>query len=129
MDSTDHNEQEYLEFIKVTRKHQAERERIKKLERKKNPPVEEYYIDLSQVSTIVQDNLVEAPQKDDGESNKNIKERELIDLYGGKESYDKIRSLEMYIDDHFKNKCQELSPYYWPVIPINPKPYLNPIRN
>lgn len=122
-------QQEYLEFIKVTRKHQAERERAKKLELKKNPPIEEYYIDVSQVNTVVIDNLVEAPSKDDeGAKLNSNKEKKLIEYYGSKESYERIRSLEMHIDDNFKKKCRELSPYYWPVIPINPKPYLNPIR-
>lgn len=123
-------EQEYLDFIKVTRRHQAERERLKKLQLKKNPPIEEYYIDISQVSTLALDNLVEAPQRGDEEAllNWEAKERQFVDLYGGKETYQKIRSMEMHIDQNFKNKCRELSPHYWPVIPINPKPYLNPIR-
>lgn len=122
-------QQNYLEFIAVTRKHQAERERAKKLELKKNPPIEEYYIDVSQVNTLVIDNLVEAPSKNDDSAKLNSnKEKKLIEYYGSKESYERIRSLEMNIDDNFKKKCRELSPYYWPVIPINPKPYLNPIR-
>ena len=125
--------QEYIEFINITRQHQAEREERKKLELKKNPDLalEEYYIDLSQVNTLVEANLVEAPNKDDpsAKSKSEEKEEELIRKYGGREAYERIRSMEMCIDDHFKKKCQELSPHYWPVIPINPKPYLNQIIN
>lgn len=99
------------------------------MQRKKNPPTEEYYIDISQVNTLILDNLVEAPSKCDPKSKLQAREKKLTELYGCKDSYEKIRSLEMNIDDYFKTKCKELSPYYWPVIPINPKPYLNPIRD
>lgn len=129
MDSQSVN-QEYLEFIKVTRQHQAAREKQKKLQLKKNPQLalDEYYIDISQVNTLVEDNLVEAPARGEDISKLKKKEEDLVKLYGSREAYERIRSLEMSIDDHFKRECQELSPYYWPVIPINPKPYLNPLR-
>lgn len=120
---------DYAEFIKITRKHQAERERQKKLALKKNPPsAEEYYIDISQIDTLVQDNLVEAPQRQQSNSSKRQEEK-LIKLYGSRETFERIRSMEMNIDGYFRSKCKELSPFYWPVIPINPRPYLNPLRN
>lgn len=119
---------EYAEFIRVTREHQAERERHRKLikieeEDKQN----EYYIDISQVDTLVHDNLVEAPLSLDQSTSAEIRQTELIRLYGGHDIYEKIRSMEMHIDDFFKEKCKETNPVYWPVIPINPKPYLNPV--
>lgn len=126
MDTT---ELEYQEFIRATRKHQAEREKTKRLEQKKNPPVEEYYIDISQVNTLIEANLTEAPHRGDETSKALERDKKLIELYGGQESFERIRSLEMHIDDHFKSNCQIIKPHYWPVIPINPKPYLNEIRN
>ena len=125
----DNKELEYEEFIKATRKHQADRERTKRLELKKNPPIEEYYIDISQVNTLVEANLTEAPERGDEISKADERERKLVELYGSRESYEKIRSLEMHLDDQFRRKCRDLKPHYWPVIPINPKPYLNAIRN
>jgi GH25 family lysozyme M1 (1,4-beta-N-acetylmuramidase) len=119
----------YEEHIRATRRHQAEREKSKKLELKKNPLIEEYYIDISQVNTFVEDNLTEAPKRGDETSKAQERDEKLIELYGGQVHFEKIRSLEMHIDDHFKSRCQQLKPHYWPVIPINPKPYLNEIRH
>lgn len=125
--------QEYLEFIKITRQHQQERERLKGEALKKMNPaaaLEEYYKDISEVNTLVEDNLAEIPSRV-GKLTKSSSEQrsqELIDRYGGREAYERVRSMEMCIDEHFKRQCQELSPGYWPVMPINPKPYLNPIN-
>lgn len=127
---TSDNEQsiysDYLKFIKITRKHQAQRERLKKEELKKKPELETWYRDISQVNTLVEDNLVEVPDKSDGLIAK-VKQREenLVKLYGSREAYERIRSMEMNIDEHFRQKYSELSPPFWPVIPFNPKPYLN----
>lgn len=107
-------EREYLEFIAITRKHQLEREKAK-LEQA--PMVsDEYYKDISQVDTLVEDNLVNPPK------------REAVEEVPTKVSSEKVRSLEMMIDNHFSAKCQELNPSYWPVMPMNPKAYLNPIN-
>lgn len=125
----DPNELKYQEHIRATRKHQAEREKNKKLELKKNPLVEEYYIDISQVNTLVEANLTEAPNRGDETSKAQERDKRLIELYGDRQAFEKIRSLEMHIDDHFKSQCQQSKPHYWPVIPINPKPYLNEIRH
>lgn len=116
---------EYEKFIEVTRKHQTQRERQKKIALKKQPQADEpYYIDISQLDTLVQDNLVAIPDRgDDGSA-----AEKLIKMYGSREAYEKIRSMEMNIDDYFKRKCKELSPFYWPVIPINPRPYLSPAK-
>lgn len=117
---------DYLKFIRITRKHQAQRERLKKEELKKKPELEAWYRDISQVNTLVEDNLVEVPDKSDGPIAK-VKQREenLVKLYGSREAYERIRSMEMNIDEHFRQKYSELSPSFWPVIPFNPKPYLN----
>ena len=115
--------EEYAKFIAITRKHQAERERLKKLALKnKAPESENYYIDISQLDTLVQDNLVQAPQR--GTLSQESKPKH---LYKTQDEHDRIRAMEMNIDEYFKEKYKELSPYYWPVIPINPRPYLNPI--
>lgn len=124
-------EKEYEEFIRVTRRHQAEREKQKKLALKKPElDTDEYYIDISQVNTVVEDNLVECPdRKDVNFCRLKAEQKQLVDFYGGQEAYERIRSMEMSVDDYFKRKCQDTSPFYWPVIPIDPKPYLNPLRN
>lgn len=100
---------EYLEFIEQTRRHQLEREKAKKKElaEKLSSQSDEYYLDISQVNTLVEDNLVEPPQLDEPE----IERREQSPL-------------EMYIDEQFRLKCGELRPSYWPAVPINLKPYL-----
>lgn len=119
---------DYLEFIKITRKHQERRERLKKKELKKKPELETWYQDISQVNTVVEDNLVEVPDKNDGPISKALqREEKAIKLYGNREAYNRIRSMEMNIDEHFRQKYSELSPQYWPVIPFNPKPYLNQV--
>lgn len=118
---------EYLEFIKQTRQHQRERERMKCEDLKANPELafEHYYTDVSQVNTLVADNVVEAPKRSERLSKAQRYEHDLTELYGGHEAYEKIRSMEMDIDSYFRRKCDELSPVYWPAMPINPKPYLN----
>lgn len=128
-DQTEPVNEEYLEFIRITRQHQAEREKQKQLEAKKqsSSPPEEYYIDISQVNTVVEANLVDVPKK--GDNKITDKEQSFIHRYGSREAYEEIRSMEMSIDEHFKRKCQQHSPHYWPVIPIHAKPYLNPRRN
>jgi hypothetical protein len=120
---------EYEAFIRVTRQHQVERERAKRQELERNPPIDEYYIDISQVNTLVEANLNEAPSREDPTSKAQERDEKLIKFYGGREAFEKIRSMEMHVDDHFKTMCQLLKPHYWPVIPINPKPYLNKIRS
>lgn len=117
---------EYLEFIRQTRQHQKERERMKKEQLRANPEsaLESYYTDVSQVNTLVADNVVEAPKRSDHLSQAKRNEQDLVNLYGN-EAYDKIRSMEMDIDSYFRQKCDEHSPVYWPAMPINPKPYLN----
>lgn len=118
---------EYLAFIKETRKHQMERERSKQERLMSQPELafEPYYTDVSQINTLVADNVVEIPERSDQLSKTQKRTQELIDLYGGQEKYEKIRSVEMEIDGYFSEKCKELSPSYWPAMPINPKPYLN----
>lgn len=118
---------EYLEFIKVTRQHQSNREKRKKLEAKNKPVPEEmeYYKDISQVDTLVEDNLVAAPDKQDTpNADPRQRELDLIKSYGSQDAYEKIRSIEMYIDENFAKMCQKYSPRYWPAIPINLKSYL-----
>ena len=122
--------QEYARFIQITRKHQANREKQKRLASKSKPELtDEYYIDISQLDTLTQDNLVNVPSKEDDSNDSGAEQVEkLVKLYGSQDSFERIRSMEMNIDEHFKRKCKELSPYYWPVIPINTKPYLSPLR-
>lgn len=125
-EDADNNNLEYLEFIKVTREHQMNRDKLKQLKLKRNSAIDDkYYKDISQVDTLTEDNLVEVPDKVEWRKGKKLREEILAEMYG--EKYDKIRSLEMNIDEHFNQKCQELCPQYWPVMPINPKPYLNHI--
>lgn len=131
-DSDNDLSQQYLEFIQITRKHQAEREKLKRQQLKKKPElVEPYYKDISQVNTLVEDNLVEVPERNPNGSilKRQLEEDRLIKSYGSREVFEEIRSMEMSIDDLFRAKCQELKPEYWPVMPINPKPYLNPIMS
>lgn len=118
---------DYLKFIKVTRKHQAQREKLKKEDlKKKKPELEAWYEDISQLNTLVEDNLVDVPDKNDKPPvDAKRREENLIRLYGSQEAYERIRSMEMNIDEHFRQKYLELSPQYWPVIPFNPKPYLD----
>lgn len=129
-DENDELNKEYLKFIRITREHQARREKLKQLElnKKPEPKNEEYYIDISQLDTLIEDNLVEVPQRSDhptqGYTDKKIER--LVKLYGGQENYEKIRSMEMSIDENFNEMYRKLSPQYWPVIPFNLKPYLNP---
>lgn len=119
---------EYLEFIRITRQHQIERDRLKKIElAKKNAEPEEYYTDLSELNTLALDNFAEIPDRD--EKGKESRQEKLIKLYGSSRARDKIRSMEMSIDEIFKTKCQEMNPKFWPVIPINPKPYLNKLKS
>lgn len=120
----------YQEFIKVTRAHQAERERLKRLKKDKNPEevLEEYYKDVSQVNTLVEDNLAQIPNQGDEDDLARQKQAHLIKLYGSHEAYERIRSMEMYIDRQFKEACLEQNPNYWPAIPINARPYLNAKR-
>jgi len=129
-ESTQNINQEYLDFIRVTREHQKERERLKRLDQgKTSKGFDEYYKDLSQVDTLVEENLAPVPSKCDGVSKLKQQEERLVQLYGGRENFERIRSLEMDIDGNFRRMCQEYSPYYWPVIPINPKPYLNSLNH
>lgn len=115
---------EYLSFIEITKKHIAEREKLKKSQQKQE--LDEYYKDVSEVNTLVEANLVPAPSLGDSQSGHKLHEEKLVKLYGSREAYDKIRLMEMYLDDEFSKKCQKLSPKYWPAMPINLKPYLNP---
>lgn len=126
VDNPNTNE-EYLAFIRKTREHQREREKNKqeKLISQPELALEPYYTDVSQVNTLVADNAVEAPKRTDQSSQTQRRAQELINMYGGQEQYEKIRSIEMEVDGYFKRKCKELSPSYWPAMPINPKPYLN----
>lgn len=127
-DETENINAEYLEFIRITREHQLKRDRLKKLELAKNPEIETYYQDISLVNTLVEDNLVEVPDRNaDLVSKSKLKEQKLVEMYGGRENYERIRSMEMAIDEHFNKKYKELSPKYWPAMPLNPKLYLNPI--
>lgn len=109
---------EYLEFIKQTREHQRERDRLKK-QSPQVPIFEEeshiYYKDISQVNTLVEANLATVPNKHDMKP-------EASEEFPAQDS---IRLMEMYIDEHFSKKLQEQSASYWPTIPINVKPYLN----
>lgn len=114
-------DEEYLKFIRITREHQAERERLKRLEPKKKITPEEYYKDLSQVDTLVEDNLVEAPIKAEPKTDK----LNFVEFYGSQQAYDKVHSMEMHIDEYFHEMCEKLKPKYWPAMPINVKPYLN----
>lgn len=116
---------EYLELLKITKKHQAKREKEKRLRQLKGLDVETYYKDISQVDTLVEDNLVEAPERHTNSVGPSQKEQELVELYGGREAYESVRSLEMTIDEYFHEKCQQLRPGYWPVMPIKYTRYLN----
>lgn len=116
--------QEYQEFIRITRQHQLQRESLRKEREKLEPQVDEYYKDISQVNTLIEDNIAEIPVRYKTSKAK-LEEKKLIDKYGSRESYNMIRSMEMCIDDAFRSKCQQLGPTFWPVIPLNPKPYLN----
>lgn len=127
-DTDEEVNREYLEFIEITKRHQAERERLKqaKQKQKTNEDLHEYYKDVSEVNTLVEANLVQAPDIKESQSRHKLHEGKLIKLYGGRDTYDKIRSMEMYLDEDFTRKCQELSPKYWPAMPINLRRYLNP---
>lgn len=107
---------EYLNFIEITRKHQLERDKQKQLELEKKDPSDEYYLDVSQINTLVSENLNETPFITVN------KQANLKKLYGPQ--YESIRSMEHYIDETFKTKFQQLSPSYWPSLPINIKHYL-----
>lgn len=121
--------QEYLEFIEITKRHQAEREKQKqgKQKLKLDEDLHEYYKDVSEVNTLVEANLISVPDIKDPQSRHKLQEEKLVKLYGGREAYDKIRSMEMYLDEDFNRKCQELSPKYWPAMPIKLRQYLNQI--
>lgn len=119
---------EYLELLRITREHQAKREKLRKLRQKQGLDVETYYRDISQVDTLVEENLVEVPDRTKSYVNPKQKEQKLIELYGGPAAYESVRSIEMAMDDYFAKKRQELRPAYWPVIPINYKRYLNSIE-
>lgn len=119
----------YLELIRVTREHQAKREKEKRRRQRKDLDVEVYYKDISQVDTLVEDNLVEAPDRHGKSSSSKQRQQRLIELYGGLEGYEQVRSMEMTIDEFFHRKCQQLKPGYWPVMPINHKRYLNCIES
>lgn len=119
---------DYQKFIAITRQHQNERDRMKELDRsKKIEEPEIYYKDISQINYLVEDDDIEVPQKDDGESSiyekRDEKLRKLYDV--DEKQYARIRSIEMYIDENFKEKCQQLRPKYWPAIPFNTSVYLN----
>lgn len=105
---------EYLEFINITRKHQQERDKQKIVESKKNNVPDEYYLDVSQINTLVIENINEPPDASRKEHSSN--------LYGPE--YERIRSMEHFLDETFNSKCQQLSPAYWPSLPINIKHYL-----
>lgn len=107
---------EYLKFIEETRRHQAERERLKEEQLAKNQQchADEYYLDISQVNTLVEANLVEPPELGKPERDGTARREPT--------------PLEMYIDEDFRRKCDELKPSYWPAVPINLKPYLNSKR-
>lgn len=119
---------DYIELARITREHQAKREKQKRSRQKKGLDIETYYKDISQVDTLVEDNLVEVPNRSGGFVSSTQKEQELIELYGGREAYEYVRSIEMQIDDHFHRKCQEFKPGYWPVIPINYRRYLGSVE-
>lgn len=124
---------EYLEFISITRKHQAERDQLKesKLKEKSNDESDIYYKDVSEVNLLVENNLVEVPDRNEPENElfgAKRKDMRLLEFYGGnKEDFERIRSLEMEIDEHFSESYQKLQPKYWPTMPMNPRPYLAPL--
>lgn len=117
--------EEYLEFIKITKQHQLERDRLKRLETSKQAP-EKYYTDIAELNTLVLDNITQIPDPETENSQQKRREQ-LVNLYGSADAYERIRSMEMSIDDTFKTRCRERNPQFWPVMPINPKPYLNEI--
>lgn len=141
-DDEEEIDSEYLKFIKITREHQKERDRQKKLNQRKGcssqqtkrQKVEDdyFYSDMSQLNTLTQDNLA-VPYKSDINAGllTQVGEQRVkfIELYGSLENYDKVRCLEMSIDHFFSQKCKELKPEFWPAVPINLKPFLNKTEN
>lgn len=123
--------EEYSKFIAITRQHQAERDRLKKLQlKKKTEPTDEiHYRDISQLNLIVEANLARVPDKNEPQDQPSIAERrqqELLEFYGcDRDTYERIKSLEMSIDDKFTQAYQRFRPKYWPGMPINMKPYLS----
>lgn len=113
---------EYENFIAQTRKHQAERNR-----EKASTKEEEEEIHYQDVSRIDMNNDVEIPERSDPidkPSAAKKREQYLIELYGDdRNSYEHIRSIEMSMDEYFCDKKKQLQPQFWPVMPINMKPY------
>lgn len=121
---SDHDE-EYAKFIEVTRRHQAQRNKRRKLEEQSEQQY--YYMDISQVNTLVEQNLAEVPLKTEPNdiTLAHKREQDLIKLYGNRKTYEHIKSMEMSIDNNFNKRCQELKPHFWPAIPFNTKVYLD----
>lgn len=106
-DQTDADEknEEFLNFIIETRKHQLERDRRRREE------------------TIKESNEVEYRDITDLEIRanfRNLKEPELRkDLYGDRS--EEIYSKELKLQFNFNEFCDKNLPNYWPLIPINLK--------
>lgn len=108
----------YEEFIKKTRAHQESVRRDKLKRKRKLGGDEDYnYVDISQINTLVQDNLARVPNKhDDNDSY-------TYNLIWNDSEKEKIRGMEIAIDDDFNRMIKQLKPHFWPAIPINLKPY------
>lgn len=125
VESKDETSRQYAEFIAETRRHQERRERNKESKTKKVEP-EVYYRDIGQI----EDDLVDTPDRNDIGKLTKIQKREadLIRTYGGLDNFENVRSMEMHIDNYFKEQRRRLAPKLWPVIPLCPKPYMSPFK-
>lgn len=111
-------EDEYAKFIAQTRKHQLERDKSKVKQKKTENESTVYYQDVSQVNFKTYQDIPDMNEPLDKPSASTRREMELIKLYGGQRDYEKIRSIEMTIDEHFSSNYHKIEPQYWPVIPI-----------
>lgn len=106
--------EEYLQFIRETRKHQSEWEKVKR-ERLNGKYGQIEYIDVSKIDTAV--NKVNAPIKNKNSAMINAKkDQEMKTLYG--EDCNMIKGMEAALSFNFNRLCDLHQPNYWPIIPI-----------
>ena len=118
--------EEYLEFVRKTKRHQIERKKLREKRLRYNERVE--YIDISRLDSFSRKSVApKRPEKinfsvsDDKVNKQDMSEQELkrqkmFELYG--EDYNVIQGMEAALQLNFDRLCDINQPKFWPIMPI-----------
>ena len=118
--------EEYLEFVMKTKRHQIERKRIKEKRLRYNQRVE--YVDISRFDSFSRKSV--APKRGDSRSEtiqsslkngqqssaQELSRQKMFELYG--EDYNLIEGMEAALQLNFDRLCDLNQPKFWPIMPI-----------